>query len=766
MRNLFWVSLLATAGMLYGCGYGDGKDLEDNTNTEIDEDKPLMRLAETCTSNLDCMDVTTHTVIGDCIAGECRRFCNSSNLDLSRECEKNTICEAGICQPLVDCPNVAFKDNSKNNEYANSKCVKIFNITPSFAWKNLLTKDLVFSKENKELFGKTTDFTSDNFTFELPKEVISDGVNFSMITYMAINYLKLELVGATALAQCTKPQIKQVNGTYVDIPQDDDIPYTYLAHYAYSLSDDPITNETMMLICDNATYHMDDDMDKYYEYLTTEGSCQIGDKIENEDDQMKCVVEAYTEMLENKHECKLAQTGMELIKVFSNALMTAGMTDLTNSTSYEGAEQVYNWIDHIDNQYIYQSGFNKSKGSGAHNIDLECPKNSDENCILGIYPIKYCDVASWKENILKNNDLYRKLSSAYANNDNVSIDIDTVYKNSKDRIRFCSEEDVGVVENNEDEANKATLNGIPYYFDSAKASDANKNMIKKHAMRSQLGTCIYMMNGTNEFSLMKAMAKSNDIKLKSCGMHSSLKDATINASYITENATSSVDKMMAMEYNNIFDLLDKLKVLAIDYNSGNISRESQELLEKIESIDLNSLNTITNLDSLYQYTTDPSLIWLPGDSLFPVVININSEGESNTFKSHDLILDIVYKPKPDMFINDPTVLKPLTSKVSFDSYQDSYVDKANQPFKPIENSAYVSTFDYTNTSSHATLLYRQNDYNLNCPYDKCTFYITGHKAEGSGMICGGVTFPIDHIDGYIVTKLSDKFGNKELVSEN
>ncbi len=81
MRKFYLISLLATVAMAYGCGYGDGKDVE---STGTDKTSPLPQLSASCKSNMECKIGTN--IVGDCIAGVCRRFCSETN-----DCERGTV---------------------------------------------------------------------------------------------------------------------------------------------------------------------------------------------------------------------------------------------------------------------------------------------------------------------------------------------------------------------------------------------------------------------------------------------------------------------------------------------------------------------------------------------------------------------------------------------------------------------------------------------------------------------------------------------------
>ena len=272
-------------------------------------------------------------------------------------------------------------------------------------------------------------------------------------------------------------------------------------------------------------------------------------------------------------------------------------------------------------------------------------------------------------------------------------------------------------------------------------------MLKKSAMKSQLGSCVYMMKGAYDFSLMRALSKSDNIQLGKCGSHEKLRNATVN------------EYIQTPEYKKLFDMLDNVK----------------SALTTLTDVDIASMSPLLSVELLYSKAADPSYIWLSGDSLFPLAIN-NSTGD---FKEHELILDIVYRPTDAIFETTENSTTPLSESIHFVSYQDDDIrtnndavlnaDPTKQRFEVKDDRHEpVSTFLYSNlnknSDSHATVLYHKN---TDCPNGKCTFYWRGHKASNSsaGMICGGITLVMKHADGYVVLD-GDKIGTREVSSSN
>ena len=751
MQKYFLVSLLAAAGMVYGCGYDKGEDVdheeEQNNNGNKEEDTDLLAMPDTCKSNLDCMDVNGK-IIGDCIENTCQRFCREGKS--ANDCTKDTICEAGLCRPIIDCPDVTLENESKGKNYKNRKCIKIFRTTPSVNWSQLLKGDLTFSYDNTNNLLADKDFTSKNYTFELPHSVIDRGVNFSMVTYLAVQYLKLMIVSASKVAECVKPS---------DLG-------SYKAKYQYGFNDDGISTAAMINVCQKATDDMDIDLKNYIEKIQAGPCSASGGKI-------SCVIEEYKNSMRSNPACTEAINGLDLVREFSTILMQMGKTSASSSATYQGSNLMRNWLLTIlknndgtfwnnekpETEFSYALGrFDKSVlPDKGEDIKLECASDG-KDCYLGAYPLNYCVEELYKGNINSNKNLYDSLyaeidpDSDKDNKEKMKEKIKQVnkeYFDSTQRIRYCSEVDVNNVSSQNSQGEfKNTKLEFNIDYNEENADIASEKLLKDYIMMSQLGTCIYMMNGTREFALMRAMGKSPDVKLGTCGTHQYLKEATVNTGDLKGG------------YDILFSFMDDLG----------------KALSSPKAITQN-MSSMMNLEGLYSNATDPKYIWLSGDSFFPLVINNNS----GDYQRHDLLLEVNYNAKKEMFASNTTTARiPLTEQINWLSYQDSDIvinsdeDLAKDPSKDLYELKdgkhdYVSTFSYTNPSndqeSHAVVLYKKAE-NQGCPKGKCTFYWKGHKAEESsdGMICGGINLVVNHIDGYVMLKDSDVAGTKEAVS--
>jgi hypothetical protein len=275
-------------------------------------------------------------------------------------------------------------------------------------------------------------------------------------------------------------------------------------------------------------------------------------------------------------------------------------------------------------------------------------------------------------------------------------------------------------------------------------------MLKEHVMKSQLSTCIYMMKGVYDFSLMRALSRSKDVQLEQCGFHEKLRSATVN------------EHKLSSDYINMFGLLDDM-------------RKSIDKLSDTTTIA--ALSPLLSAEMLYSKATDPSYIWLTGNSVFPLVIN-DFTGDDD---KHDLILDIVYTPIEAMFQTSLKSNIPLSENVKFSSYQDEDIQinadtvLAENPSKQryeisSEPHKLVSTFTYSDVDkdiySHTPVLYHRGG-PKDCPDGKCTFYWSGQKENSSikGMICGGIAIALNHADGYVVLKDNEMTATREVASK-
>ena len=770
MRKFYLISLLATVAMTYGCGYGDGKDVE-NTQTVVDEPNgPLPQLAMTCLSNSDCK--IGRSIMGDCLGGVCRRFCDSTD-----DCEENTVCEAGFCQPVVACPEVTFADSSKANALKDKKCVKVFKVSPTLNWSNLRKSDLHFNQDNSDLFGKSTDFTSPDYTLELRNDSINNGLNFSMVTFLTLSYIKLMIGASSLVAECVKPQWNLEitaeddefkNKKYIEINDYVDIPgLNYNAPYAYSIPNNAISPMSMLTVCIDASYEQNEDMLAYHSYLTApsspyfrmakldavgkqsdpEKAMELMKKIEFERpgfgispedidyatlmalavDVMTSIhqypLSAYKEMIEKKPVCKTARDVLQLLMGMSELVTKLG---LTTTESYEAASATFDWLTSgLENTTVLQTDFDQSLIPNAESLNLNLNKK------LGTFPVIACNEETWRNNVRANEKLRRTLLMQESEED---------YKSSKDYIDYCSEADAGVeVSTDEDKADAEKVGDKLYKFNLKDSTKANLDMFEHNVKRSLLSTCIYIMQGLNHFGVVQAMSRASGVQLNKCSKHDELVDATIN----TEDLSPSFTQVFSLLENT--NSVDGLKDVFKTY-------KLEQIMTMLRMLDAGSL---------YTSAADPGYIWLSGSNLFPLVINNDSGG----FKNNDLLMDVVYQPAEAIF-EATASSQPIAGNVKFTGYQDGDVvedGKGGYQLKSDLNNEYISSFTYSNTlnaESHGVLMYHRE--HNGCPNGKCTFYWYGEKVGSLDMICGGVTAIIKHIDGYIVLDKDDPIGKRKV----
>ena len=177
-KKLLFCSALLLSASLAGCGYND-----DNVRETVPA------LPESCSSTNECFVGSTG---GQCVDGHCLRACEDRT-----DCEDGTICESGLCRHIVDCPeiNLTSSELTKPN-----KCLKVFSHTPTLQWLSLMQGDLT---QNTAETAK--DFTSNNFTFQIPHASVSAGLTYSMIAASALSFIQLELIATDALMKCVMP---------------------------------------------------------------------------------------------------------------------------------------------------------------------------------------------------------------------------------------------------------------------------------------------------------------------------------------------------------------------------------------------------------------------------------------------------------------------------------------------------------------------------------------------------------------------------------
>ena len=189
-KKLLFCSALLLSASLAGCGYND-----DNVRETVPE------LPDKCTISEDC---SVGSVGGQCVLGHCLRLCGNFE-----DCEEGTMCEGGVCRHIEDCPQMTLNTGYEN--YNNRKCLKVFSHVPTNSWVRLLKNDITFDNITTKEMGSSQDFTSKNFSFQLPNRALQGGLNYSIVVASALTFIVLENMASTALLECMRPDLSANN---------------------------------------------------------------------------------------------------------------------------------------------------------------------------------------------------------------------------------------------------------------------------------------------------------------------------------------------------------------------------------------------------------------------------------------------------------------------------------------------------------------------------------------------------------------------------
>ncbi len=291
MRKSLVLALVA-ASMLWGCGYDNGKD-ED---TGI-----LLALPASCTTAADCME--NGVILGLCEDGVCRRSCVET-----KDCEDKSVCDSGVCRPVIDCPTMSFGHLSgdalqkSEKKYKNAKCIKVFSHTPSISYANALNADVDLTRAQLNNPTKTGDFTSDNYTFSIPKEALDHGLSFGMITYATLRFINLLAASSNGLAECFRPEVINENYEYAGIGS-----YKYISSYHYAFTNQSLDNNAVVAMCNESTDGLIYDMMAYaiYQYhVNYKGDMEADAAIKLIDvskDKINVITQEFNEIIKELH---------------------------------------------------------------------------------------------------------------------------------------------------------------------------------------------------------------------------------------------------------------------------------------------------------------------------------------------------------------------------------------------------------------------------------------------------------------------------------
>ena len=181
-KKLLFCSALLLSASLAGCGYND-----DNVRETV------IALPETCSSTNECV---SGTVSGQCVENHCLRYCEDRS-----DCEDGTICESGLCRHIEPCPTMDYEDGFE--KYKNKKCLKVFAHTPATNWVSLLTQDVRVTSVSGR--NASTNFTSKNFTFQVPNRALKGGLNYALVVASSLTFIVLENMTSTLFMKCVMP---------------------------------------------------------------------------------------------------------------------------------------------------------------------------------------------------------------------------------------------------------------------------------------------------------------------------------------------------------------------------------------------------------------------------------------------------------------------------------------------------------------------------------------------------------------------------------
>lgn len=704
-KELVFCSALILSASLAGCGYDDGS-LES-----------LATIAESCTTNFDCK--SGNAIVGECVQGKCLRFCSPETV--ADDCELNTVCEGGLCRPIVPCPNMQLNSQDAISAYKNKQCIQVFSTTPGVSWFALLSGDVVVDTNQTRNSASTEDFASDNYDFVIPHESLYAGMNFSIVTLAAITYLRLLMTSATMVAECTKPEIP-VYGTGGQVvswkPIDN---YTYTASYEYTPSNARMNMGTLLGICKAGTDSMNADMQAYYKYWMDHGNKTMDE-----------VLQEYVKMVANKPICNRANIMIQILEGISSVVMEMGMSSTLESTTLIGAQQILAWLNEDMNyQYIYDNSkeiWNQNIMAGTNRVDR-----------LGVFPVVSCDVKNWKANASANAKLASRMNQNFYTDPN-AIDWETGepdFTRAKDYVYFCNEIDAAneVTECDTNNENCVYVNSVYYQYDDRKAQQVTGSVLIAGAMQSQLHSCIYMMTGMTRFPLLAALGSNPDMQFAKCANNEYRVSAMIDVAKLQTDDTTRL--LLALFQGN------------------------QLAMEQITQSFVDTLSVFADKEVIYTRFTDPTLIWLSGNSYMPLEIR----EKSTTFSKNDLILQVNFSSIDDLFKASTASNSAITGPISLSVVPEMYVKKTEnanpdaiahyEENKENKDKKYLSSLVYKSgmtNESIASVVPRSNPADPdNSACSNCRFYYYAEKQnQAAPMVCGGFTYKTNQVNGYIV----------------
>lgn len=780
-RELFICSVLMAASLLTSCGYDDGKE-------EAVVEEFLPSLSKNCTSTFDCKVGTS--IVGECISGSCQRFCDSYD-----DCETNTICESGICRPIVDCPSLTFQETvalegasisnaGASEAYAGKKCVQVFSHAPSDAWRAVSLGDVVLDSKMVEEDSKT-DFTSDDFTFVLPYNSTFSGLGFSLTTFVALVYLTMLEHTYVDVAECIQPKIlkKDESNQNSYVLMDEVIDgFIYAASYRVNVSDTSLNDmNAITQLCGKSVQGMNSDMEQYLKYYKIDQN-EMGTQdywesdaflTEEEFNQYASLIEDLDEAEREKYKCNPGECPEEKpddpnakiykYKIKHKELLTLAVQDYAQMISSDAQcvramtnLSILSKISGILMQMV-NSGTSSSTADAASELaalfkTMDAEVNYYKKLveigseILDLQSISICNQNVFNKTMNINRSVYNQYDKTNAD-----------YTQDERYLKYCNHETMGC-------SDMTTCD-----YNSAMAMNATYEMMLFRPMLNMIYPCNYSLLGVSRFPLTMSLTSSDDMKIGICSDHNNVVSAMINKSKL-----SAPNLIMPQIITTLFK------------SSGENSYEN--------------LGPVTIFDKFL----DPSYLWLSGQSYMGLKIRV---AENSDFSTNDLIFENRFKPLEEMFamttvpaidddgnpvmegntqVNDQDT-HPLTTDVRIDVFSDAYAKEsidqetgmpyviATPPKAESSTTNYISSYDYKKADMAKTVsgtaLYQKHGKAETCPNNVCTLYHYAHKTgkDASGMICGGISYNLEQFNGYIVltdTDLTERAGKRKIEAES
>lgn len=792
-KKLRFCSTLIIASLVTSCGYDDGQG----------ELLPILPL--TCTSSMDCKIGTE--VIGECISGSCQRFCDSRD-----DCEPNTICESGVCRPIMDCPALQFNDEvvisytdsaqvsqtmSVDNRaasaiYANRKCLQVFSHTPQTSWRTLFKKDLVLDKNNLNK-SSNDDFTSDDFTFTIPQDALYTGVNFSGVTFMSLVYMVILQMGYEYAAQCFKPEIYDPISNKFN-PLD-----SYLGKYLYPVQELALGDTTSLLsLCSGSVAGMSVDMQKYLTYykVLAEGETTVDDWNANVNMDQKefnhyNLATAETSKQACKSEDKEAHCFKGVCDCGEDSACTwckdnvRSILNLKENDTLEGNTIPLEDGSKSSYEYYYEyvmpsSGFSKAKMLELAYNDYLKMIDTKESCNgarqflsvlikvssilmeIGTAEGTKCATTTATEALIKT----LMVKTPTKPGENYSYEDPATHFTKFTEISDASNSFVikPVAMCDSKLSNAIISNNDALYTQYGDAYQSNDAYIP-YCNREELdcgqplsGTCKPTEANTLDATLrmMTQFPMENQVNTCIYGLYG------LSTFPLTQAFATSSDMQVGK-------CADHERVVSSMLDASKLSSSSLRLHEAMETLLFNESagQTQITLDMLYANYINPKYLWLSGTSLAPMRISTKSE----RFNKNDLILENQFKPNENIFLPsaDSTISVPLTTDIGINIFPDMFIEKSmNTVGYPTfafssqnaeQEGAFVSSYSYEKAKAGSIVsgaaLYQRSLPGA-CPNNVCSFYHHAQKiGNTSGMICGGISYEVESFNGYIVLTQDD-----------